>query len=131
MTAEKDVDYKTTVNNADLRGLYINLQKIAHVFRRKYSKNEATTRNFINPVMVEAVALTSKSYPSMELAVEETFDGTRGFGNLDYVVYCENLAVLVTEAKATDLDKGIAQNLVQLHTASEVIKSHFFFFFFI
>ena len=54
------------------------------------------------------------------LAVEEDFDGSRGYGRLDYVVYCQGLAVLITEAKMTEMQNGITQNIVQLSTAAEV-----------
>lgn len=62
-------------------------------------------------------------YPTLRLAVEEDFDGSRGYGYLDYVIFLGFLAILVTEAKWDDIEKGVTQNLVQLHTAAEVIKN--------
>ena len=54
------------------------------------------------------------------LAIEEDFDGNRGYGRLDYAVYCETLAVLITEAKMTKMLSGITQNIVHLCTVAEV-----------
>lgn len=106
----------------DERTFVNNLADIALVFHGKVTPNEATARNYINPFMHKAVAMLMPDYPSMRLAVEENFVGTRGYGPLDYAVVLEELAIMVTEAKKEDLQKGVAQNLVQLHTAAEVIK---------
>ena len=59
-------------------------------------------------------------YPLTRLAVEDDFDGSRGYDRLDYVVYCQDLAVLINEAKMTEMQNGITQNIVQLCTAAEV-----------
>jgi hypothetical protein len=98
-----------------------NLKKIASVFDHKINTNEATARNFINPFMVEAVYKVASKYPLTRLAVEDDFDGGRSIGRLDYVVYCQYFAVLVTEAKMSDMRKGITQNIAQLQTAAEVL----------
>jgi len=98
-----------------------NLGRIASAFHYEISSNEATSRNYINPFMVDAVAKVKSKYSSTRLAVEEDFDGSRGYGRLDYVIYCRELAILITEAKMVEIQKGIAQNLVQLHTAAEVL----------
>ncbi|CAG8626957.1 8662_t:CDS:2, partial [Paraglomus brasilianum] len=43
-----------------------------------------------------AVAILRKDYPSLRLAVEQDFDGTRGYGFLDYVIFVFGfLAILV------------------------------------
>src|SRR6185369_10542613 len=90
--------------------------------------NKATSRNYINPFMVEAVTIVQAQYKSTRLVVEEQFDGSRGFGRLDYVVFCDDLAVVVTEAKKIEFQKGIAQNIVQLHTAIEVPQCLYSFY---
>jgi hypothetical protein len=59
----------------------------------------------------------------MRLSLEEDFDGSRGYGRLDYVVHCHDIAVLVTEAKMESMGKGVVQNIIQLHTAAEVPKN--------
>jgi hypothetical protein len=41
---------------------------------------------------------------------------------LDYAVICNELAIIVTEVKWEAIAKGIAQNVVQFHTASVVSK---------
>jgi hypothetical protein len=91
----------------------------------KVSTNEATTRNFINPFMVEAVAKVKSDYPLLVLAVEQDFEGSRGYGFLDYIILYQDLAIVITEAKMTEMRKGIVQNIVQLHTAVEVLGVHF------
>ena len=70
--------------------------------------------------MVKAIANVISKYPLARLAVEEDFDGSRGYSRLDYVIYCQDLAVLITEAKMTEMQNGITQNIVQLCTAAEV-----------
>ena len=108
------------LDGQEFRRFTDNLGKIATAFHDRVSSNEATARNFINPFMVEAVAKVRSKYLPTRLAVEEDFDGSRGYGHLDYIVYCQDLAILITEAKMVEIQKGIAQNLVQLHTAAEV-----------
>ncbi|CAG8550308.1 1707_t:CDS:2 [Ambispora leptoticha] len=97
-----------------------NLAKLASAFHDKGTTNEATARNYINPLMVEAVAKVRLKHPQTMLAVEEDLYGSRGYGRLDYVVYCQDLAVLITQAKMVEMQKEITQNIVQLHTAAEV-----------
>ena len=99
-----------------------NLKDIRGVFNGNVTKNEATTRNFINPFIIKAVSRLQTIYPTMFLAVEQAFSGSRGFGNLDYAVFFSTFAILVTEAKQYAIMAGLTQNLVQLHTASEVSK---------
>ena len=70
--------------------------------------------------MVEAVAKVKSDYPPLVLAVEQDFEGSRGYGFLDYIILYHDLAIVVTEAKMTEMRKGIVQNIVQLHTAAEV-----------
>ena len=103
----------------ELRRFTDNLHKITAVFDY-VNTNEATARNYINPFMVEAVAKIKSGFPLTRLAVEEDFDGTRGYGRLDYVVYCKELAVMITEAKMTELRNGLVRNIVQLRTGAEV-----------
>ncbi|RUS20135.1 hypothetical protein BC937DRAFT_86296 [Endogone sp. FLAS-F59071] len=93
-----------------------NLKDIASSFHNDVNANEATARNFLNPFMHKAMLISD--YPMLRLAVEEDFDGSRGYGFLDYVIL-GFLAILVTEAKMEDIQKGVTQNLVQLHTAAE------------
>jgi len=48
------------------------------------TEDEVTARNFINPFMHKAVAMLKKG---LRLAVEADFDGSRGYGFLDYVIF--------------------------------------------
>ncbi|RUS31907.1 hypothetical protein BC938DRAFT_476776 [Jimgerdemannia flammicorona] len=108
---ELDIDtigQSYTVNSEQKAIFKGNLKKIAEGFHQEVTTNEATSRNFINPFMVEAVATVQKEYSS-----------TRGYGRLNYVIFCNDLAVVVTEAKKIEFQKGITQNIVQLHTAIE------------
>ena len=70
--------------------------------------------------MVEAVVKVKSGHPSLVLAVEQEFEGSRGYGILDYIILYEDLVIVITEAKMTEIRKGIVQNIIQLHTAAEV-----------
>jgi len=102
-----------------------NLEMIATAFRHEITFNEATTRNYINPFMVEAVSAVREHHNFMHLVAKEQFDGSKGYGQLDYAILCNELVVIVTEAKTIEMQKGIAQNLAQLHSAVEVLQNFF------
>ncbi|CAB4442728.1 unnamed protein product [Rhizophagus irregularis] len=109
----------TVLNGQELKCFIDNLERIASAFHYEVSSNEAMTHNYINPFMVDAVAKVRSKYPSTRLVVEEDFDGSRGYGRLNYVIYCRDLAILISEAKMIEIQKGIAQILVQLHIVAE------------
>ncbi|CAG8614248.1 1474_t:CDS:2 [Paraglomus occultum] len=104
------------------KGFVALLQEIADVFQNNVNKNEATSRNFINPFLIKGIKKVQSEYPEMFLSVEEEFNGTRGYGKLDYAVWYLSYAILVTEAKMNAIEAGIIQNLAQLYTASENLK---------
>ena len=79
-----------------------NLLEITSAFHGKVNTHEATARQFINLFIVKAVANVISKYP-LTRSVEADFDRSRGYGRLDYAVYCQDLAVLITEAKITEL----------------------------
>jgi hypothetical protein len=54
------------------------------------------------------------------LAVEQDFEGSRGYDFLDYIIFYQDPAIVITQAKMTEIWKGIVQNIVQLHTVAEV-----------
>ncbi|RIB15613.1 hypothetical protein C2G38_2039207 [Gigaspora rosea] len=54
-----------------------------------------------------------------QLYVEANLYGSKGYGPVDYLVKLDDFAVLVNKAKLEDIHKGIAQNIMQLHSASE------------
>nr|CAG8557574.1 2751_t:CDS:2 [Entrophospora candida] len=43
----------------------------------------------------------------------------RGTGPVDYLVKHDDFVMLINEAELEDFTKGIAQNIMQLHSASE------------
>ena len=53
--------------------------------------------------MVEAVAKVKSDHPSLMLAVEQDFEGSRGYGFLDYIILFQDLAIVITEAKMTEI----------------------------
>ncbi|CAG8512006.1 7490_t:CDS:2, partial [Paraglomus occultum] len=87
-------------------------------FKYKFS-NGAMARCYINPFMHTTVCHVVSSHPSLVLSVEQDFDGSRGYGNLDYVVFCYELAIPVTVAELEKMPQGLTQNIVQLHTVAE------------
>ncbi|CAG8470949.1 10370_t:CDS:2 [Diversispora eburnea] len=63
---------------------------------------------------------TNEANSTTKLSVESELDGSRGYGNLDYVVEIQDVPILINEAKKQDMEKEIAQYLVQVYTAAEV-----------
>jgi len=115
-------DFETTV-------FIQNLKNTFEAFHGDVARNEATSRNFINPFMITAVCKLNHHNQNptlkrwlLKLAVEHELDGSLGFGKVDYAILLLTFAILVTEAKMMSFSQGIAQNLVQLHTASEKLK---------
>ncbi|RUS17382.1 hypothetical protein BC938DRAFT_476283 [Jimgerdemannia flammicorona] len=120
---ELDIDNTFGIYNLDQQQesfLKEILRRIAKAFHYAVNSNEATARNYINPIMVEAVSAVQETHALVRLAVEEQSDGSKGYGRFDYVILCEELAVVVTEAKMVEVQNGIAQNIAQLHTAVEM-----------
>ena len=88
----------------------------------KVNTNKATAREFISVILVNAVRYVKKNIDQTTmLMVKKPLVGSHGYGPLDYVIMIQRLFLLVTEAKPDDPNKGIAQNLVQIDTMSEVI----------
>ncbi|RUS35531.1 hypothetical protein BC938DRAFT_479954 [Jimgerdemannia flammicorona] len=119
---EDALENEDEITDDDKRTFVTALNEITKAFHNLVTSNEATARNYINPFMIKAVAIAQRKHPSARLAVKEDFDGSRGFGHLDYAIFLVAFAVLVTEAKMTEVNKGITQNLVQLHSAAENIR---------
>ena len=51
--------------------------------------------------MVEAVAKVKSDYPPLVLAVEQDFEGSRGYGFLDYIILYQDLAIVITSEADT------------------------------
>jgi len=93
-------------------------------FNNHISTNEATIREYVSIFMKTAVVYVKNSInPSAQLSVEVDLDGSRAYGPVDYLVKLNDKEVLINEAKVEDISKGIAQNIMQLHTAKEVMVS--------
>lgn len=88
----------------------------------KVNINEATAREFISIILTNAACFVKRNNdPTTILMVEKQIVGSHGYGPLDYVLMIQNFFVLVTEAKPSDTHKGIAQNLAQIDSMSEVM----------
>lgn len=54
------------------------------------------------------------------LAMELSLVGSYGVGKVDYIIHYLRSWIVVTEAKKDDFAKGIAQNIMEMRSASEV-----------
>ncbi|CAG8795120.1 18896_t:CDS:2, partial [Dentiscutata erythropus] len=96
------------------------IKKTMKVFKNNINVNEATVQEYISIFMKTAVDhIQTFTNNSAQLYVEANLYGSKGYGPVDYLVKLDDFAVLVNEAKSEDLTKGIAQNIMQLHSASE------------
>ncbi|CAG8738014.1 3791_t:CDS:2 [Dentiscutata erythropus] len=96
------------------------IKKTIKVFKKNINVNEATVREYISIFMKTAVDhIQTFTNNSAQLYVEADLFGSKGYGPVDYLVALDDFAVLVNRAKAQDFTKGIAQNIMQLHSASE------------
>lgn len=87
------------------------------------SRTEATSREFVSPFLSTAVEyVQDTSQVHLQLKAEEPLDGSRGFGMVDYMIENDGVVVVVNEVKKkdSDLSKGAAQNIMQMHSALEV-----------
>ncbi|RUS13269.1 hypothetical protein BC937DRAFT_95590 [Endogone sp. FLAS-F59071] len=117
-------DNQITITGSQ-KDLFIEILKlISEAFDGNIQNNEATSRNYINAFMHSAVRIINQHFKRklLKLTVENDLFGSLGFGKVDYAFLILLYAILVTEAKALEMPQGIAQNLVQLHTASEKLK---------
>ncbi|CAB4382743.1 unnamed protein product [Rhizophagus irregularis] len=88
----------------------------------KVHTNEATAREFISVILVNAVCFVKKNIDTTAmLMVEKQIVGSHGYGPLDYVIMIQKFFVLVTEAKPSDPLKGIGQALAQMDSMSEIL----------
>ncbi|CAG8772688.1 14218_t:CDS:2, partial [Racocetra fulgida] len=105
------------------------IKKMMKVFKNNINVNDATVREYISVFMKTAVDhIQAYTNNSAQLYVEANLYGFKGYGPVDYLVKLDDFAVLVNEAKLEDLTKGIAQNIMQLHSASEVIPPFLYSF---
>jgi hypothetical protein len=84
-------------------------------------RNEMICREFISPFLTAAVRHLQSEEGSLQLNAEDELNGTRAYGPVDYTILSEGLVVCVTEVKREEtFEKGMAQNIAQMHTAVEV-----------
>lgn len=76
-------------------------------------KNEQSCREFISTVLLAAVLLV----PGTRLDVETSVTGNEIQGRVDYSIFKGNRILVVCEAKASDMMKGTAMNLMQCNAA--------------
>jgi len=110
------------LNDGDFAHLIGDLGKKKHTIVN-VNRNEATCREFISSFMNAAVAHVKAEDERLQLKIEEWLDGPRGYGPLDYSVDVDGAVVLVHEAKKEDFEKGAAQNIVQMHSAVETLRT--------
>lgn len=70
-----------------------------------------------------------KMNDTAQLFVKYHLNGSKAYGPVDYLVKINELPVLVNEAKFQDIPNGVAQMIMQLHSASEVTLSFFFMYY--
>lgn len=105
----------------ELKSFVDEIKKTLRAFKNIINANEPTVREYVSIFMKTAVDHIQRfTNDSAQLYVETNLNGTKGFGPVDYLVKLDGFAVLVNEAKSEDINKGIAQNIMQLHSASEV-----------
>ncbi|CAG8660377.1 23737_t:CDS:2 [Dentiscutata erythropus] len=107
--------YKSGILDAELKDK-------KNVFE-KVNVNEATTREFISVILVNAVNhVKENNDATAKLMVEVNIKGSHGYSPLDYAVLLCKHFILIMEAKPLEAEKGIAQNLAQMHSAAEMLK---------
>jgi hypothetical protein len=80
---------------------------------RNILANEASSREFISPVLLAAVLLI----PATKLGVEMSVVGDFDHGRVDYSVTKGTELICISEAKAKSLNEGLAMNLMQCQGA--------------
>lgn len=79
--------------------------------------NEQTKREFISAVLLPCVQLFKSN---MKMRVERRLYGKLGRGPVDYMITCEGLELVITEAKKGELELAIFQNVGELEAAQQV-----------
>lgn len=94
--------------------------------------SEYTMREFVSPVLVEVVLLTSQVWKStaestvdcnLSLACERIIVGKGAHGPVDYSILLDWVDFVLTEVKHHDMSMGIVQNLVQQAACKEFLAN--------
>lgn len=90
---------------------------------------EYTMREFISPVLIGALCLTSANNAvsnkdtEVQIVAEKIINGSSGIGPVDYVMSYKSYYIVVGEAKSHNIIDGVYQNLVQQYSALETIAN--------
>jgi hypothetical protein len=101
------------------------------VYRPEISEavSEYTCREFISPLLVYAVKLVIDHRKTAEeklmLYCEKEILGRKFHGPVDYTLMYGIIDIVLTEAKKSDLEGGINQNLLQQHSSLEFLAEMF------
>ena len=82
--------------------------------------NEQMKRELISAILLPCFK------PNTQIRIERKLYGTLGLGPVDYVITCDLLEIIVTEAKKRDLEIAIFQNVGELEAAQKVLDAWFF-----
>ncbi|RIB12844.1 hypothetical protein C2G38_2041479 [Gigaspora rosea] len=109
-----------SITEEEMKFFIEGIKRTLKVFKDNISVNEATVREYISIFMKAAINhIQAFTNNSAQLYVKVDLYGSKGYGPVDYLVKLDDFAVLVNVAKLDNIPKGIAQNIMQLHSASE------------
>lgn len=83
-----------------------------------YGASESTMREFISPVLIEALLIFS-STKSVRMVAGRRLTGSLGSGPVDYILLYEKFNICVVEAKRDVIEAGVNQNLAQIVASRE------------
>ncbi|CAG8454584.1 296_t:CDS:2 [Funneliformis mosseae] len=87
---------------------------------QKELDNESSARYIIDTFLSAAVShIQDFVNGSVRLGFEKELKGSRGYGPTDYVVKRIEVFLVLRETKLEDMKQGMAQNIVQVHSAME------------
>ncbi|KAG0219387.1 hypothetical protein B0O80DRAFT_460327, partial [Mortierella sp. GBAus27b] len=78
-----------------------------------------THEQAVSALVYSFLVRATKFYPELSVTCERQLQGRRGHGQVDYTIEVKgnrSYVVGVVEVKLTDIDKGVAQNAVQLES---------------
>ncbi|RHZ80360.1 hypothetical protein Glove_137g108 [Diversispora epigaea] len=108
------------IEEEEIKYFITNLKNKAFAFHNCIHTNKATVHEYVSIFITIAVKHIRKYKDSTtKLKMESELNGTRGYGNVDYEIKIQNVPILINEVKKQDMEKGVAQNLIQIYTAGE------------
>ncbi|CAH1767467.1 11845_t:CDS:2, partial [Entrophospora sp. SA101] len=79
-------------------------------------KNEMERSYFIDALLREIVFFFGEKF---SISQQYNVIGSHGDGRVDFLIMHGEIIICITEAKTTEIEEGMAQNFVQLHSACE------------